>query len=80
MKVSKGIVVQIKEYCHQRIWWKISIVTEIHPGRDGIVRAFNLRLAPGSFIRQTGQELYTLELDSYIYKCLIYPTVGCCSL
>lgn len=63
-QVPKGAVVQIKEDHQPKLLWKLGIITEIHPGRDGKVRACTLRLANGSFIRRAVQHLYPLELDN----------------
>ncbi|XP_064472441.1 uncharacterized protein LOC135386466 [Ornithodoros turicata] len=41
--------------------WKTAIVVATHPGRDGIVRSFTIRLANGRETSRPAQRLYLLE-------------------
>lgn len=63
-KISKDTVVLIHEDNQPRILWKLGIISEIHPGRDGKIRACTIRLSNGSFIRRAVQHLYPLELET----------------
>lgn len=49
---KKRAVVKIKEDNQLSVLWKLSIVTDIHPDKDGKVCACTIRLATGSFPRQ----------------------------
>lgn len=65
MQVTKGAVIKTKEYNQSRVFWKLCFVTDIHHGRDRIVRTYALRLATGSFIRRAVQHLYPLKLHNF---------------
>lgn len=65
MQVTKGAVFQINKDNQSRLLWKLGIVTDIRPGRDGKVRASTLRLPAITFIGRAVQHLYQLELDNY---------------
>ena len=57
-----GSVVLIKEDNHARMLWPIGVVTEMHPGRDGVVRSVSLKTAKGIVTRSI-QWLYDLEIS-----------------
>ena len=57
-----GSVVLIKEDNHARMLWPIGVVTEMHPGRDGVVRSVNLKTVKGIVTRSI-QRLYDLEIS-----------------
>ena len=56
-----GEVVLIKSDQKDRGKWRIGIVEELFPGRDGVVRAVKLR-AGNSYLERPVQHLYPLEL------------------
>ena len=56
-----GDVVIIKTDNKNRGTWPLAVVTGIYPGKDGIVRAVELKTAHGTLERPT-QHLYPLEL------------------
>ena len=60
--LSQGEVVLIKGEERNRGMWKIGIVEQLIPGRDGIVRAVRLR-AGKSHLERPVQHLYPLELS-----------------
>ena len=60
--LSKGDVVMIKGEEKNRGHWKLGIVEELFPGRDGVVRSVRLR-AGKSFLERPIQHLYPLELS-----------------
>ena len=62
LSLSKGDVVIIKGEERNRGLWKLGIVEELFPGRDGVVRS--VRLRPGkSYLERPIQHLYPLELS-----------------
>ena len=60
--LSKGNVVMIKGEGKNRGHWKLGIVEELFPGRDGVARSVRLR-AGKSFLERPIQHLYPLELS-----------------
>ena len=60
--VKKGEVVIIKGDEKDRNHWKLGIVEELMPGKDGVVRAVRLR-AGRNRLERTVQHLYPLELS-----------------
>ena len=62
MKLKEGDVVTIKGDEKNRAKWKLGIVDQLYPGRDGIVRAVRLR-AGKSYLERPVQHLYPLELS-----------------
>ena len=61
LKVNVGDVVLIRGDEKNRAHWKTGIVTELIPGRDGIVRVVRLR-AGKSHLERAIQHLYPLEI------------------
>ena len=49
-----------------RLKWPLAIVTKLHPGRDGKVRAVDIRTSKGRYTRPV-QKLHRMELDSPSY-------------
>ena len=41
----------------------MGIVTNLHPGRDGLVRSVNVRISSGRELRRPIEKLYPLELQ-----------------
>ncbi|KFM60317.1 hypothetical protein X975_18847, partial [Stegodyphus mimosarum] len=62
-ELRENTVVLIKDDNAPRLLWRMSIVTELHSGRDGRVRACTVRLSNVTFIRGPVQLLCPLELS-----------------
>jgi len=63
MPAKKGDVVIIKDECLPPARWKLGLVIEVHPGRDGNVRVVILRLGSGAEIRRPVVKLCRLPMD-----------------
>lgn len=61
MSLTSGDVVIIKGDEKNRGQWRLGIVDELFPGRDGVIRAVKLR-AGKSYLERPLQHLYPLEL------------------
>ena len=61
-EVKTGEVVVIKGDEKNKAQWKIGIITEVYPGRDGKVRAVKLR-AGKTYMERAFQHLYPLKLS-----------------
>lgn len=59
---TRGDVVIIKSEEKNRGYWKLGIIEELLPGRDGVVRATRLR-AGKSYMERPVQHLYSLEMS-----------------
>ena len=44
--------------------WKIGVVTDLHEGKDGLVRSVSLRISSGSELLRPKEKLYPLEVSS----------------
>ena len=62
LTLAVGDVVIIKSDERNRGKWPLGIVTELYPGRDGVVRAARLRSGK-SYLERAVQQLYPLELS-----------------
>ncbi|XP_055840693.1 uncharacterized protein LOC129908306 [Episyrphus balteatus] len=62
--LAAGDVVLIEDPSLPRILWRLAIIQKTFPGRDGKVRACEVRLANGSVLRRPVQLLYPLEISS----------------
>ena len=60
-KVKVGSVVLIREDNISRLKWPLGVVSQVFPGRDGIVRRVELKTAKGKLTRPI-QRLHDLEL------------------
>ena len=58
---SVGSVVLVREGCYSRMQWPIGVITKVYPGRDGIIRAVDVRTAKGTYVRSI-QLLHDLEI------------------
>ena len=47
--------------CNQ---WKIGVVTDLHKGKDGLVRSVSLRVSSGTELLRPIEKLYPLEVSS----------------
>ena len=59
--LSIGSVVLVREGCYSRMQWPIGVITRVYPGRDGIIRAVEVRTANGTYVRSI-QLLHDLEI------------------
>ena len=60
-KPQEGSVVIIHEDGYPRLHWPVGVVTQVHPGKDGVVRAVTIRTSKGQLTRST-QRVHDLEL------------------
>ena len=60
-QLSEGSVVLIREENLPRLRWPVGVVVKLHPGRDGLVRAVDVRTKKGVYTRAI-QRLHDLEL------------------
>ena len=60
-RIEVGDIVMIKGESKNRGNWKIGKISDIYPGKDGIVRAVQIRCG-GKFLERPVQLLYPLEL------------------
>ena len=60
--VAIGDVVLIHD--NVRNQWKIGVVTELHKGKDGLVRSVSLRVSSGTELLRPIGKLYPLEVSS----------------
>ena len=61
--VAIGDVVLIHDNV-PRNQWKIGVVTDLHKGKDGLVRSVSLRISSGSELLRPIEKLYPLEVSS----------------
>ena len=59
--LKKGCIVLMREDNVPRMCWPLGLITELFPGRDGIVRCVNVQTAKGVFCRPV-QKLHDLEI------------------
>ena len=59
--VKKGSVVLLREDNVPRMNWPLGIITDVFPGRDGIIRCVNVKTAKGVLCRPI-QKLHDLEI------------------
>ena len=59
--LKKGSIVLMREDNVPRMCWPLGLITELFPGRDGIVRCVNVQTAKGVFCRPV-QKLHDLEI------------------
>lgn len=57
-----GDVVLIGEDNLPRQTWKMGRITELFPGRDGLVRSCNVQTSAGNVLRRPVQLIYPLEI------------------
>ena len=68
-KVSDKIAVAIGDVVliHDNVsrnQWKIGVVTDLHDGKDGLVRSVSLRVISGTELLRPIKKLYPLEVSS----------------
>ncbi|KAK4324412.1 hypothetical protein Pmani_004972 [Petrolisthes manimaculis] len=59
--VKKGSVVLLREDNVPRMNWPLGVITDLYPGRDGIVRSVNVKTAKGMLCRPV-QKIHDLEI------------------
>ena len=64
-----GSLVLIEEDHLRRLQWPIAVVTDLHPGVDGVVRTATLRTAKGTVSRAV-QRLHCLEISENDHETL----------
>jgi len=57
-----GELVLVNDDFKPRMHWKMGLVHEVYPGRDGKVRSVTVRLPTGDCIKRPAQLLYPLEV------------------
>lgn len=60
--LKKGDVVLIGDEKMPRLMWKTGLITEVFPGRDGLVRSCAVRFPTGTTLRRPVQLLYPFEV------------------
>lgn len=60
--IKIGDVVLLQEPNQPRLMWKLARIVQIFPGRDGKIRACQLRLANKTHLRRSVQAIYPLEV------------------
>ena len=60
--VQEGSLVLVREDNIPRMKWPLGLVTQVYPGKDGIVRTVQLRTAKGLIVRSI-QRLHDLEIN-----------------
>ena len=60
--IHVGDIVMISEDNVSRVKWTLAKVTEVHPGKDGLIRAATIKTQRGFFNRAV-QRLHKLEID-----------------
>ena len=58
-----GSVVFVREGSYVRMQWPIGVITKVYPGRDGIIRAVEVKTAKGTYVRSI-QLLHDLEITA----------------
>ncbi|XP_017474508.1 PREDICTED: uncharacterized protein LOC108365073 [Rhagoletis zephyria] len=61
--IKVGDVVTVQEDYKPRFMWKLAVVQAVYPGRDGRIRACDVRLGSGTVMRRPVQLLCPLELS-----------------
>ena len=60
--LAVGSIVLIKEEGKPRIEWPLALILKLIPGRDGLIRAVQLKTARGNFTRAI-KKLVRLEIE-----------------
>jgi len=60
--VAKGDVVLVHDNV-ARNQWKVGVVTNLHTGKDGLVRSVSLRISSGKELSRPIEKLYPLEVS-----------------
>ncbi|XP_030596228.1 uncharacterized protein LOC115787620 [Archocentrus centrarchus] len=62
MQLKTGDLVLIGDDKMPRLTWKTGLITEVFPGRDGLVRSCAVRTSTGTTLRRPVQLLYPFEI------------------
>ncbi|XP_066958107.1 uncharacterized protein [Macrobrachium rosenbergii] len=60
--LTRGSVVIVKEERVPRLLWPLGVITELYPGKDGMVRSAKVKTKRG-FVTRPVQNLYNLEIS-----------------
>ncbi|XP_066941407.1 uncharacterized protein [Macrobrachium rosenbergii] len=60
--LTRGSVVKVKEERVLRLLWPLGVITELYPGKDGMVRSAKVKTKRG-FVTRPVQNLYNLEIS-----------------
>jgi len=63
IRLEKGDIVIIKDECLPPAQIMLSLVIEMHPGKDDVVRVFTLRLGSGAQMKRSVVELCILPTN-----------------
>ena len=63
--IRKGDIVILKDDTIKRLFWKLAVVHELLPGRDGKVRAAD-EGKRATFLKRSIQHLYPIEVHSSV--------------
>ena len=70
--IRKGDIVILKDDTTKRLFWKLAVVHELLPGRDGKVRAAVVKVGAAdegkraTFLKRSIQHLYPIEVHSSV--------------
>ena len=62
--VAIGDVVLIHDNVPRNPRWKIGVVTDLHKGKDGLVRSVSLRVSSDTELLRSIEKLYPFELSN----------------
>ncbi len=66
-KIVPGMLVLLKEDNQPSLKWKLGRITDVHPGKDGIVRVVTVKTTNSSFKRDT-QKICILPTEDEVFK------------
>ena len=64
--IKLGQLVQVLDHSIPRQIWKIGVIAEVYPGRDGVIRSVKVKLANGKFISRHINHICKLEADETV--------------
>ncbi|XP_066947088.1 uncharacterized protein [Macrobrachium rosenbergii] len=72
--LTRGSVVIVKEERVPRLLWPLGVITEVCPGKDGMVRSAKVKTKRG-FVTKPVQNLYNLEISDISEESVCYEIV-----
>ncbi|XP_066958659.1 uncharacterized protein [Macrobrachium rosenbergii] len=72
--LTRGSVVIVKEERVPRLLWPLGVITELYPGKDGMVRSAKVKTKRG-FVTRPVQNLYHLEISDISEESVCYEIV-----
>ena len=77
-EVKIGSVVLVQDVNQPRLKWPLGIVTQVFPGRDGVVRTVEVRMAKGGNLVRSVPRIHDLEIvnDNLSDRDNIEPNLG----